>query len=285
MRTFPPSASRRPVSLLALLCLGLTTVAPPLSAQQMRTDVNADWCQRDRQRDGDRARHCEVRSVTIPATGELDVEASPNGGIDVEAWDRNEISIEAKVQTHARDEEDARRLASDIEVVVDGDRVRTDAPRSRGMRGDRRGWSVSYRVRVPHRTDLRLRSVNGGIAIQGVTGDIDMTTTNGGLSLRDVGGDVRGRSTNGGISATLAGRRWDGPGLDLQTTNGGIHLALPDGYSARLETGSVHGGFEIDFPVTVQGRMNPRRLSVDLGDGGPTIRAMTTNGGVTVRRL
>jgi hypothetical protein len=31
--------------------------------------------------------------------------------------------------------------------------------------------------------------------------------------------------------------------------------------------------------------MNPRRLSVDLGEGGPTIRAMTTNGGVSVRRL
>jgi hypothetical protein len=39
----------------------------------------------------------------------------------------------------------------------------------------------------------------------------------------------------------------------------------------------------MDFPVRVQGRLG-RDLSTDLGSGGPTIRAKTTNGGVTVRR-
>ncbi|HUG54310.1 MAG TPA: hypothetical protein VMR21_11945 [Vicinamibacteria bacterium] len=39
----------------------------------------------------------------------------------------------------------------------------------------------------------------------------------------------------------------------------------------------------MDLPVRVQGRLG-RELSTDLGAGGPTIRAMTTNGGVVVRR-
>ena len=219
--------------------------------------------------------------MTIPARSRLEVDASPNGGVDVEAWDRDEISIEAKVSTHARDDGEARRMAEEIEVVVDGGRVRTDAPR---FEGGRRGWSVSYRVRVPRRTDLDLSSTNGGLSVAGVSGDIELSTTNGGLNLSDVSGDVRGRSTNGGIDATLSGSRWDGSGLDLRTTNGGIELAVPDGYSARLEAGATNGGYEIDFPVTVEGRVNPRRLSVDLGDGGPTIRAFTTNGGVRVRK-
>jgi hypothetical protein len=39
----------------------------------------------------------------------------------------------------------------------------------------------------------------------------------------------------------------------------------------------------MDFPVTVQGRID-KRLDVTLGQGGPTIRVVTTNGGVIVGR-
>jgi hypothetical protein len=60
-------------------------------------------------------------------------------------------------------------------------------------------------------------------------------------------------------------------------------VTLPDGYSAHLETATVNGGMEIDFPVMVQGRIG-RRISADLGKGGPTIRVTTTNGGVTIGR-
>jgi len=247
----------------------------------MQREPDAEWCRRDRHGDDSRDRWCEVRSITIPASSSLEVDASPNGGIEVEAWDRDEIEIQAKVETQARRSGDARGLADEIEVVVGRGRIDTGGPGSH-RRGD--GWSVSYRLKVPRRMNLELRSVNGGIALDGVSGQIDLETTNGGLVLRDVSGDVRGRSTNGGIRASLDGARWQGEGLDLQTTNGGVVLELPADYSARLETGTVHGGYEIDFPVTVQGRVDSRRLSVDLGDGGPTIRAMTTNGGVRVRR-
>lgn len=273
--------SRTAIALLTALA-GLLTIVPGASAQQMQRQVDAPWCQGDRWNDDDRDRYCEVRSVTIPASSSLDVDASPNGGIDVEAWDRNEIRIEAKVETHSRRTGEARELADDIDIVVESGRIETEAPRT-SRRGD--GWSVSYRLKVPRRIDLDLRSVNGGIALTGVSGQIDLRTTNGGLTIRDAAGGVRGRSTNGGITATLAGSRWQGEGLDLETTNGGVVLKVPAGYSAQLETGTTHGGYEIDFPVTLQGSVDRRRLSVDLGDGGPTIRAMTTNGGVSVQRL
>lgn len=260
----------------------LLVLAPDLSAQQMQRQSDAEWCQDDRGSDEDRDRYCEVRSTTIAASSSLEVDASPNGGIEVEAWDRDEIRVDAKVQTHARRNGEARELADEIDIVIESNRIDTNGPRTT-RRGD--GWSVSYRLMVPRRIDLDLRSVNGGIALAGVTGRIDLQTTNGGLTIRDAAGDVRGRSTNGGITAVLAGERWQGAGLDVETTNGGVVLEVPAGYSAHLETGTVHGGYEIDFPVTVQGRVDRRRLSVDLGDGGPKIRAMTTNGGVSVRRL
>jgi DUF4097 and DUF4098 domain-containing protein YvlB len=103
------------------------------------------------------------------------------------------------------------------------------------------------------------------------------------VHLTEVGGDVTGRTTNGGLHIELAGTRWSGEGLDVETTNGGITLLVPEDFSARLETGTVNGGIDIDFPVMVQGRVG-RRLATTLGDGGPTVRAVTTNGGVKVQR-
>ena len=75
----------------------------------------------------------------------------------------------------------------------------------------------------------------------------------------------------------------DGTGLDLRTTNGGVRLRIPEGYSARLETGTVNGGIDIDFPVTVQGRLG-REFTTTLGGGGPLVRAETTNGQVRISR-
>jgi DUF4097 and DUF4098 domain-containing protein YvlB len=140
-------------------------------------------------------------------------------------------------------------------------------------------WELS----VPQALDVEASTVNGGIAIADVSGAIDFDATNGGIALTRVGGDVRGRTVNGSLKVELAGSRWDGRGLDAETTNGGVTLIVPDGYGAQLETGTVNGGFDVDFPVTIQGRIG-RTLRTTLGSGGPTIRAVTTNGGVRIRR-
>jgi len=44
----------------------------------------------------------------------------------------------------------------------------------------------------------------------------------------------------------------------------------------------VNGGLRLDLPVTLQRRLT-QRIRTRLGAGGPPVRAVTTNGGVTVR--
>ena len=107
---------------------------------------------------------------------------------------------------------------------------------------------------------------------------------NGPVSVYEMAGDVTGRTQNGPINAELRGTKWEGAGLDLQTTNGPVVLNIASGYNAHLETGTVNGPMRIDFPMTIQGRIT-KRFSVDIGTGGPTVRAITTNGPVVVRRL
>jgi hypothetical protein len=61
-------------------------------------------------------------------------------------------------------------------------------------------------------------------------------------------------------------------------------MDIPDDYRATLTSGTVNGGLRIDFPIVVQGRINRRQITTDLNGGGTPIRAVTTNGGVTIRR-
>lgn len=229
-------------------------------------------------RGGPAGRFCEVRELTLPASGTLSVDARQNGSIRVAGEDRRDVQVRAIVHAWGRDDAEAESIAGGVNVRTEGE-VRADGPSREG----RAGWSVSYRVLVPRETDLNLETVNGSIAIADVQGDLEFEATNGSITLDGVGGNVRGRTTNGGVDAELTGRTWEGEGLDLETTNGGVRLRIPEDYSARLETETVHGGIDVDFPVTVQGRIG-REFSTTLGRGGPLIRAETTNGGVRITR-
>jgi hypothetical protein len=221
---------------------------------------------------------CEIREQKMPA-GPLTVDASRNGGVSIKGWDKNEILVRARVQGAAASQGEADQLVKQIRIETAGGKVFAVGPEST----KNYQWNVSYEIFVPRRTDLSLEAYNGGIYIADVSGQIEFTGHNGGVVLKRVGGTVRGGTMNGGLVVELDGASWNGEELDVKTTNGGIVMAIPENYSAHLETGTVNGHLNIDFPVTVQGRIG-RELAVNLGSGGPTVRAMTTNGGVKIKR-
>lgn len=226
--------------------------------------------------------HCEIKEQTLPVVrGTLSVDARQNGGIRVRGWDRNEMLLRMRVQAAAPTQAEADELAKQISVSTADGQIRAEGPDfSRN-----RFWDVSYEIFVPRRSDLSLESYNGGISISDVAGRIEFEAHNGGINLNNIGGDVNGRTINGGVNLTLTGTRWDGEGLEVETTNGGIRLRIPDNYSAHLETGTVNGSLTLGVPVTLQGRLSTRRVSVDLGNGGQILRVVTTNGSVVVKGL
>ena len=262
------SARLGPVLTALLVASAANAQEPP------QCDDNNWWGWR-----GGRSAHvCEIRDLTLPSTGALSVDADQHGSISVTGENRRDLQVRARVQAWGDDEAEAERIAGEVVVRSDGV-LRAEGPEQRG----RSGWSVSYEVLAPVDIDLTLETLNGAIAVANVRGELAFEARNGGIRIDSVAGNVRGRTTNGGVDATLAGNTWDGVGLDLRTTNGGVRLRVPDDYSARLETGTVNGGIEIDFPVTVQGRIG-REFSTTLGLGGPLVRAATTNGHVKVSR-
>ena len=225
-----------------------------------------------------RFRHCEVKEQTLTA-GALDVDASQNGGISVKGWDRNEVLVRYRVQTQAPTQAEADSLASEIRLNTSGGQVRAEGPDPRGSAH----WDVSYEIFVPRQSTLSLRTHNGGISISDVRGRVQFEATNGGVSLKRLGGSVSGETVNGGLSVELTGNNWDGEGLDVKTTNGGLSVSVPENYSAHLETGTVNGGLNIS-PSIAQVTRQTKRLSVNLGGGGTNLRIYTTNGGVSIKR-
>ncbi|MGC2399874.1 MAG: DUF4097 family beta strand repeat-containing protein [Acidobacteriaceae bacterium] len=228
---------------------------------------------------GDGARGCEVRRATFPLGGDHLGVTSKNGGIAVVGEDRNDVAVEARVEVRAESQEEVNSLLHQVQIETSGDQIRDSGPESRS---GRTGYSVSYRLHVPRVLKTDLRTMNGGIAISHLEGDIAFDTTNGGVQLDDLAGNVHGDTVNGGLEIKLTGDRWKGEGLRARTTNGGVNLRIPQHYSAHLEAGTVNGGVSVDFPVTVQGEIK-NRISTDIGSGGAVVQAETTNGGVQIR--
>jgi hypothetical protein len=225
--------------------------------------------------------NCEIREQTLALSGgPISIDGRQNGGVSVKGWDQNQVLVRARVQTGAPTAEEAKSLAGQIRIETSGAKIFASGPEGRRDYN----WNVSYEVFVPRRADLSVETQNGGIAIADVNGRIDFTALNGGVVLKRVGGAVRGSTTNGGLIIELSGDRWDGESLDVSTTNGGVMMSVPENYSAHLQTGTVNGSINVDFPVNVQGRLT-KQVAFDLGSGGPLIKAMTTNGGVHLKRL
>jgi hypothetical protein len=233
------------------------------------------------------------------------------------------VHVRARVRATARDLEVAREIAASVVVSegetlrASGPEWRGNQSWAE-WRGNQ-SWAVDYDVQVPRETDLEVSAVNGEVVIRDVSGDVSVDAVNGEIAISEVSGDVAGeavngqiaisqvsgdvsaetvngsielegvsgnvdaRAVNGRIEVTLVGDRLAEEGVDLATVNGPVVLRIPQSYSAQLELETVTGGMDVDFPITISGRL-PRRISTTLGGGGPPVRVETTGGAIRVGR-
>lgn len=257
------------------------SLIPTGKAMAQRDD--SDWlddCRRDSDRYGRREAYCEIQQTGAKNPGSsITMDGLRNGGVTVVGWDRDSMAIRTRIRVNARSESEGREIAKQVRTYIRGGDVYVEGPRM----DDDNNWSASIYAMVPRNSNLRIGTRNGPASVENVKGDIDVQTSNGPLTLRDLAGSVRARTSNGPLTISLTGSRWDGSGLEARTTNGPLTISVPDGYNARLETGTTNGPVNVGFPITVVGRIT-RDIATDLGSGGATIRATTTNGPLTIRR-
>ena len=216
-----------------------------------------------------------------------------NGAVRVEPTSGRTLQIDAHKRWRRGNPEDVRveiRKTDDGDVLACalwGDNSSCDergyhSERSRSRGSNNNDVAVEFIVRVPEGVKLDLSTVNGELTIDGATDRVEARTVNGSIQASSLGGPVRARTVNGSIRVRMGDTGSED--LAYETVNGSVSIEIPRGTSADLEMQTVNGRIESDFPLTVQGRISPRHLRAQLGNGGRKLYVKTVNGSVTLRQ-
>jgi hypothetical protein len=273
----------------------MTRATPTLALLALAaTAARAQDDDHDRGRDGRTERNAFTWTGRIPEGRWLYVK-NLNGPIRVERASGDQAEVTADRTTHRGDPRsvrfEARRAGDGQSMVVcalwhdatcDEDGYRGGRDRDRGERRDQ--VNVAFTVRVPRGVRLDVRTVNGGLEIRGASSEVVARTTNGPVRAESSGGPVSAHTTNGPVYARMT-TVGDARDLDFVTTNGPVIVEMPDDLGAQVSMSTTNGSVSTEFPATVQGRVDPRRLTLTLGDGSRRVRLRTTNGNVELRRV
>ena len=179
--------------------------------------------------------------------------------------------------------------------------------------------SVDFEVRLPRGVKIRALSGNGEVMISGATAQVHAASGNGAVSVASSGGPVSASSGNGDIEVSEAGGEVtarsgngdirvatrSGPvsastgngsidarmasvtgtaDMAFRTGNGDVVVSLPANFEGEIDARLPNGRLESDFPLRVEGRLDPRRLRATIGGGGARITIVSGSGGAEIRK-
>ncbi|MCI0414025.1 DUF4097 family beta strand repeat-containing protein [bacterium] len=218
----------------------------------------------------------EVVHKTFPLNEQGIVDLSNvNGDVTIRGWDKNEVDMKATKRGPSY-------YLDLIEIKIDSTpaRLSIDTKYPRGRK--EANVSVTYELTVPKHAVLdAIHTVNGGIEISGVEGEIKINTVNGSAEIEGSKSTVDAETVNGRITATWLDFPKQGD-VSMRTVNGGLKLHLPNNANADVKASSMNGTIRTDFPITVQGRFVSRSLSGKIGEGGTNIDLETINGSIDI---
>lgn len=207
-----------------------------------------------------------------------------NGTVRLDGTDADIARLTFVERGRGRDEGAARDVLGNIELVERGNAERYEYV----MRSDTPERSaVDVRGTVPRSTALRIGFESGAVALSGVEGPIDVAHQNGNVQIDGAGASVHVDIRNGSIRVGL---RTLPPGAraELQTANGDVVVAVPEGVSARVTAATQAGSINTPGLTFTSQRLEPQgagaRFEAQLGAGNATIDLRTENGSITVQR-
>lgn len=179
-----------------------------------------------------------------------------NGSITVRGEERSDVALTGRKRAVSEDDLDTVR----VEATRTGDALTLAVEHDGGhVFRLRPGPVMDLEVTVPEDLAIqRIETVNGGIEVVGVQGDVTVETVNGRVDVSDVQGGVTAETTNGGVSLTDV--RGD---VAVRTTNGAVSLV------------GIHGDVTAE---TTNG-------DISATDVAGRVTADTTNGDVNTQNV
>ena len=204
----------------------------------------------------------ETRKFTVSGAPTVSLDTF-DGAIEVHSWDRNEVEV--TVDKQAQDEALLGQIV--IEQTQEGDRVtlRVRGPVAPPRSGVVIGVSLSPRARLrvalPKTATLDLRSGDGSITVEDLSGALTMQAKDGAIVGTRLTGDVRARTDDGSIRLReITGK------IDAETLDGSI---VVNGTLTNLRAKTGDGSVRI---AAESGSALADDWLVETGDGTVEVR-------------
>jgi hypothetical protein len=248
--------------------------------------------------------------------GRTSIKAAPGSEVRV---------VAIKETARNMDPEKARREAADIQVRIEqsGNRIEIEAryPKHTGTWNHGPEVLVHFEITAPPASDLDAHNSDGALIAEGFDGRIELSTSDGKLTatrcsgqlkvhvsdgemrLEDIQGDLQAHSSDGKmvVDGTFKGldvKSSDGnvdlivrPGSTMErawsigSSDGSIHMRLPDSFDADLDVSTSDGSIRVDHPVTMAGsKLSEHHLAGKLNRGGQLMRVHSSDGSVTISK-
>jgi len=176
------------------------------------------------------------------------------GSITVKAYAGKEVIVEARGGSGRSERE------REPDKAAEGMR-RLDLP-ARGLSVEEENNVVTVRMQraqrgelvisVPPDTSLKLNTMHGEIAVEGVKGELDISSMNGKITLTNVSGSVLANTMNGTMKVTMDAVDANKP-LSFSSMNGTIDVMLPADFKANVKLRTDHGEVYSDFDFKLGG--------------------------------
>src|SRR5688500_5517297 len=231
------------------------------------------------------------RTYTVPAGGRFEL-INVNGRIIAEPTDGKEVIVEGRRTAKSHSDEAAKEQLAKLEIreEVGGSTVRIESrpPRMSGFGGHEIEWTV----KVPKGLIVDFRTTNGGVRMNGLSGEMHAKVTNGGVKGVGLVIDTLEASVvNGGVEIELGAPLDATDSVELITVNGGVTLAMPSESKATIAARAVNGGVRVsdEFKAEQEPESHEferrRRFNGTVNGGGAKVNVNTTNGGIRINRI
>jgi hypothetical protein len=181
--------------------------------------------------------------------------------------------------------------------------------------------SLRVEVSVPRELDLDVRTSDGNVTAQGVSGKIQFDTGDGNVTAGNIKGDIRihtgdghieGHNFDGSLNAdtgdgnlridgrfdTLALKTGDGSieaqvgsgsklanSWYLHSGDGHITLRVPSDLNAMLDAHTGDGSITLDVPIQVSGSLSHSSVRGKLNAGGAMLAISSGDGSIHIEKL
>jgi hypothetical protein len=239
-----------------------------------------------------------------------------DGSVNVTTGDTKEVEFRVEYQGYVLEK------SLHIDSNQHGDEVELTARMPHGWHfslGAMR--TLHIEVRMPKDADLQVRTGDGSIKANNVSGTINLHSGDGALTVGSLKGTVRLHTGDGAIEASdlngkcdatsgdgrirltgrfdvLSARSGDGSvgveatrGSKLDSSwsitsgDGSIDVALPPDLPANIEATSGDGRITSDIPITMEGVMSKSRVHGKMNGGGSTLTIHTGDGSIHLKQV